>query len=112
MKVGSLLYENTCSEWLHVVYCKYDRLLSWQTPPSATIVAKGKIRVKTKLYQYNKLLTFEVPITTAANGILNYFIFIFFSEKVRLDIPCTDNSQAISSLIFSENKKKKKKKQY
>ena len=23
MKVGSLLYENTCSEWLHVVYCKY-----------------------------------------------------------------------------------------
>ena len=26
MKVGSLLYENTCSEWLHVVYSKFDRL--------------------------------------------------------------------------------------
>ena len=26
MKVGSLLYENTCSEWLHVVYSKYGRL--------------------------------------------------------------------------------------
>ena len=26
MKVGSLLYENTCSEWLHVVYSKYDKL--------------------------------------------------------------------------------------
>ena len=42
MKVGSLLYENTCSEWLHVVYCKYDRLLSWQTPPARLLLRMAR----------------------------------------------------------------------
>ena len=26
LKVGSVLYEGTCPEWLHLVYSKYDRL--------------------------------------------------------------------------------------
>ena len=25
MKVGSVLYGSTCSEWLHLVYSKYNR---------------------------------------------------------------------------------------
>ena len=69
MKVGSLLYENTCCEWLHVVhvYSKFDRLYIWQTPtphppsPSATIVVISSLRVNEKmLFQYFSLVKSQI----------------------------------------------------
>ena len=60
MKVGSLLYENTCSEWLHVVYSKYERL-ELADPSSLTIVAISSPRVKLWQKFANLLLLCKVP---------------------------------------------------
>ena len=82
MKVGSLLYENTCYEWLHVVYCKYDRLLSWQTPPPPP-------------------LPFFVSNTTPKRQIrANFFGFNFF---VRLSVKCLVPSVLEDTLAISED---------
>ena len=46
-----------------------------------------------------KALTLIMLITTAADNIL---IFLYFLEKIRLDICLADDSHKMPSLIFSE----------
>ena len=37
---------------------------------------------------FTQMLRVTVSIATAAENILKYFLFIYFSEKTRLDISC------------------------
>ena len=66
MKVGLLLYENTCSEWLHMVYIVCHALELADTS-SATIVALSSLRVnlycddKWMIFNHSQALFNEVP---------------------------------------------------
>ena len=61
------------------------------------------------------VLTLKVPITTAADDILNFFFFFNFSKKTSLDISCelsawqTIHMKYQDLLFFFEKLKKKKK---
>ena len=74
MKVGSILCGSTCSEWLHLVYSKYDRLyLAY--PSKTTKVVNNAFRVRDTIH----LLVF-LPYVT--NNNFCDFLFALLDTKL------------------------------